>query len=244
MDVIWTGFDPRHDALFLDADGTLLDIAPRAQDVVVSQTLIEDLKNLSHHLTGALALISGRTIANLDELFAPLTLPCSGAHGAQFRPSAQAPIRFHPPIPDSVKASLTEALKDLTGVIIEDKGQSIAIHFRQTPQHEPKVAAILRSVLGGSNDPDLTLMKGRKVMEILHGTHDKGKAVEQFMAVEPFHGRRPVFLGDDVTDLAAIDTCRKNGGIGFRVGKSNNPHEMFDSPQAVRKWLHHIACLE
>lgn len=233
---MWLRFNPEKDALFLDLDGTILDIAPTANDVKVPAQLVKDLKRLHAKLGGALAFISGRTIENIDKLFAPLCFPCSGAHGAEWRLSQGGPIKSMSLLPDSLREKIASSLSNMKGALVEDKGYTVAVHYRQTPEAAEKIEMILVALIEKSQTT-LTLIRGRKVFEIAQSCHDKGQALERLIKTSPFKGRRPVFLGDDITDMSAIGACLKNGGIAARVGQGKSRQNAFASPEAVRSWI-------
>ncbi len=233
---MWLRFNPEKDALFLDIDGTLLDIAPTAQEVVVSKQLVQDLGRLHDKLGGALAFISGRTIDDIDKLFAPLRLPSSGAHGAEWRLSPQGSVKSTASLPETLRLEFAEVFANTKGVRVEDKVVTLAVHYRQSLEKAEEIEKTLAALIGKSKI-DLTLIRGRKVFEIAQPTHDKGQALERLMKTAPFKGRRPVFLGDDITDLSAIGACLKNGGIAARVGKGKLCNSAFSSPKMVRAWI-------
>ncbi len=233
---MWLRFNPEKDALFLDLDGTILDIAPTANDVKVSAQLVKDLKRLHEKLGGALAFISGRTIENIDQLFAPLRFPCSGAHGAEWRLSQNGPVKSTAMLTDSLREKIASSFADMKDVLVEDKGYTVAVHYRQSPEAAEKIEQILVSLVEKTKMP-LTLIRGRKVFELAQLSHDKGQALERLIKTTPFKGRRPVFLGDDITDMSAIGACLKNGGIAARVGQGKPRQNAFASPEAVRSWI-------
>lgn len=233
---MWLRFNPAKDALLLDIDGTLLDIAPTAQEVVVSPQLIKDLGRLHDKLGGALAFISGRTIENIDLIFAPLRLPCSGAHGAEWRLAPKSPVKCIAPLPEKLRLKVAASFADMKGIRIEDKGYTFAVHYRQSPDLADKIEKTLSSFIEKA-EVSLTLIRGRKVFEIAQTSHDKGQALERLMATPLFKNRRPVFLGDDITDMSAIAACLKNGGVAARVGQGKPRQNAFSSPQTVRSWI-------
>lgn len=227
---------PAQDALFLDIDGTLLDIAPTAQAVVVPETLVADLAVLAERLDGALALISGRMIHEIDALFAPLCLPCAGAHGAEWRLSSGGAVETASRLSDFLRDDIAAAFAKEDGVFVEDKIYSIAIHYRQAPLLGTKIEETLARLVVPYSET-VTLLPGRKVAEIVQKEADKGGALHRFMQQAPFAGRRPIFFGDDVTDLAAVSVCRALGGAAFMVGRGDGGDETFASPAAVRDWV-------
>ncbi len=211
--------DPRRCAFFFDVDGTLIDIAIHPDAVTVPKSLMEDLRTLDRETGGALALVSGRSIASLDSLFSPLRLAASGVHGAQVRLSSDAEIESHSPeLSEPLRAALAELGRKLDGVLVEDKGTSVAMHYRMNPSIGPRLQALLTAFVeqeGGG----LGVLPGRLVFELKHRSHDKGSAVRQFMASAAFAGRRPVFMGDDVTDEAAFAVIAQMGGLVISVGR-------------------------
>lgn len=211
--------DPHLCAFFFDVDGTLIDIAIHPDAVTVPQPLLDDLRILDRETGGALALVSGRPVAGLDALFSPLRLAASGVHGAEMRLSSDAEVDLHSPaLSEPVRAALADLGRDLDGVLVEDKGTSVAMHYRMNPAIGPQLHAELAAFVDRVND-GLGILPGRLVFEMKHRSHDKGSAVRQFMATPAFAGRRPVFMGDDVTDEAAFAVVAEMGGIVISVGR-------------------------
>lgn len=211
--------DPQTTAFFFDVDGTLIDIAPHPDAVDVPASLISHLEILSTLAGGAVALVSGREAEVLDRLFAPLGLPLSGVHGAQMRPAPGQPLTSTmEPLDEAVRRSLGNLVSAFEGLHIEDKGFSVALHYR----NRPAVAAELEEAIARVIAPqarNLTVLPGRMVFEVKHRGHDKGAAVRAFMAEPPFVGRIPVFFGDDVTDEAGFAAVRELGGLAISVGR-------------------------
>jgi len=225
-------------ALFLDIDGTLLDIAPTPHTVVVPPELIEDLARLRARCGGALALVSGRTLEDIDRLFAPLKLPAAGAHGTQVRPDPHAQIgHITRPIPAALRAQFT-ALADQPGMFIEDKEVTLALHYRL--RADPTLpAAPVAAVEAAAAECGFSLLHGKKVLELKPAGTDKGAALRAFMTKPPFEGRIPVFAGDDVTDGYAFAVLDRLGGIGISVGQAfPGANYQVQSPQELRTWLH------
>ncbi|WP_341988324.1 trehalose-phosphatase [Azorhizobium sp. AG788] len=211
--------DPRRCAFFFDVDGTLIDIAIHPDAVTVPQPLLDDLRILDRETGGALALVSGRSVASLDSLFSPQRFAASGVHGAEVRLSSDAEVELHSPaLSESVRAALADLGRDLDGVLVEDKGTSVALHYRMNPAIGPQLHAALAAFVDRVND-GLAILPGRLVFEMKHQSHDKGSAVRQFMATRAFAGRRPVFMGDDVTDEAAFAVIAEMGGLVISVGR-------------------------
>jgi len=229
--------NPDTDALFLDIDGTLLDIAPSADEVVVPSGLVADLKALYDRLGGCMAFVSGRPIASVDALFAPLHLPAAGVHGAESRLLPDHAIHFADTLPELFRQTIMHKFLNWDGVTIEDKGQGIALHYRQKLDLATEIAMALEEIVE-NEDLELKTIKGRAVFEVTMAGINKGTAVEAFMKVEPFKGRRPLFVGDDTTDLVGIQACQRLGGEGARVGHGHGEEDVvFASPVEVRAWI-------
>ena len=191
-------------ALLLDVDGTLIDIGPSPNDVHVADDLRDSLARLSRLTGGALALVSGRPIADLDALFAPLKLPAVGGHGAETRRmrrcrDAAAPL---PP----VGRHLAEAATPGSGIIVEDKGYSLALHYRKAPQYESPALAYCGRPCGISHRSDGSAA-GQGDARVKWPNVSKGDGVRDLMSYPPFAGRMPVFIGDDVTDESVLRRC-------------------------------------
>lgn len=211
--------DPKTTAFFFDVDGTLIDIASHPDAVEVPASLISHLEMLATRADGAVALVSGREADVLDRLFTPLTLPLSGVHGAQMRAKPGEPLSsVMAPLDEGVRAALCKLTEAFDELHIEDKGFSVALHYR----NRPAIAAELEEAIARVIAPQarsLTVLPGRMVFEVKHRGHDKGVAVRAFMAEAPFAGRTPVFFGDDVTDEAGFAAVRELGGLAISVGR-------------------------
>lgn len=233
-------------AILLDVDGTLLDLAATPREVFVPPSLRETLSVLLQKTDGALALVSGRPLSDLDMIFAPLQLPAVGGHGAEIRVSPRGrPDRGHSaPISDAVKRRFATIAAASPGILIEDKGYSVALHYRLAPELEDYV---LKAVLALSEElaESFELLPGKAVIEIKHAGFDKGTAVRTLMRRRPFAGRRPVFIGDDTTDEAAFAVLPEFDGVGISVGRRVPGVAMcFDAPPDVRRWLEQISQVE
>jgi trehalose 6-phosphate phosphatase len=231
-------------AILLDIDGTLLDIAPTPHEVHVSDNLRIMLVRLADRLGGALGLISGRSLADIDVIFEPLQLPAVGGHGAEIRPgSAAAPYRMQlSPLDPALKLRFTEIGLLDPGIIIEDKDYSLAIHYRLAPQFGGAVIKSVAAICEKFGCDGLSILPGKSVIEIKPRGFDKGSGLQELMAYPPFAGRKPVFVGDDVTDEAAFAMLPRFSGIGVSVGgivpgASFN----FDGPKDVRLWLQNLS---
>ena len=204
-------------AIFFDVDGTLLDIAATPDGVVVPSFLLDDLLKLERIVGGALALITGRGIDFVDQLFAPHRFAIAGLHGAEWRERGGQIIRSAvDPAFSTVKAALRQWASPLPGVGFEDKGAAVALHYRQAPAAADTVATLMdraKSMAG----PAYALQTGKMVIE-LRPRADKGEAVARFMQGQPFKGRRPVVFGDDVTDESMFEAVNSLGGLSVRIG--------------------------
>jgi trehalose 6-phosphate phosphatase len=230
-------------ALFLDVDGTLLEIAPRPELVRVPDGLPSLIMRLSAAREGALALISGRPLAQLDRLFQPWQGAAAGLHGLERRradgildcvvdaDSAAALDRLRP--------KLATLVADRSGLILEDKGRTLAIHYRATPQREPEIRAVVEA-LHREMASVLRVITGKMVVEFQPGSADKGRAIAAFLTEPPFLGRHPVFVGDDTTDEDGFAEIRRRGGIAVRVGTFDGAtaaNYRLPTVEAVLAWL-------
>lgn len=229
---------PSKCALFLDVDGTLLDIAPTPGEVVVPPDLPELLVRLSKGLDGALAILTGRQLSEIDELLAPAMLVGAGVHGAELRTTPGGPItRVATALPETLVEQLG-ALGRLPGIIAEPKGPGFAIHYRQTPDLKPVVEAEIRALIERYPE-DLVLCPGRKLFEVIPQGHSKGSALETLAALPAFADRMPIMLGDDVGDVPALAAAQKLGGVGLKVAGGHFGRTNIDlhGPQEVTAWL-------
>lgn len=227
------------DALFLDVDGTLLPIVARPQDVRVDSALRALLKRLRDALGGALALVSGRSIAEIDQLFEPLVLPLAGQHGYERRDAALGVHRsevFGHPLDEAV-ATLTDFSRRHAGLLVEQKGASVALHYRLAPELADAARTQVEA-LAERLAPDYTLMAGKMVFELKPAHTDKGGAIRAFMREAPFAGRVPVFLGDDVTDEYGFAAIEEFGGESIKIGPGvTRARWRLNGAADVRGWL-------
>ncbi|MDQ0349340.1 trehalose-phosphatase [Ancylobacter vacuolatus] len=232
---------PRPDwALFLDIDGTLIEHADHPEGVSIPTGLPDLLAQLQVALDGAVALVSGRTIDWMDRRFAPARLAASGQHGAEVRlapdaPSVPIPLpRWRRPLEEALSA----VLATWPGVFIEHKPLSLAVHFRAVPDFGEAIMDKVMEI-GTGIDGGVEFLKGKYVIEVRQAGRNKGTAVAELMNSALFTGRRPVFLGDDVTDEDGFRAVRAAGGLALAVGA--RPTEQADyrlaSPSEVRRWL-------
>lgn len=224
-------------ALFLDVDGTLLDIAPTPDAVVVSPALRRTLTTLHEALGGALALISGRSVADLDRLFAPLQLPIAGLHGAEWRDAAgHGEVPLDPAAVARLQRDCAALARRFPGVLVEDKGRGVAMHWRRVPALAMPLRAAVDAI---ANHTGWAVQPGKCVYELKPRGVDKGGALRRLCQTAPFAGRRPLFIGDDLTDAYAATAAQAAGGMALRVGETlaDVTAEGFASPAAVREWL-------
>lgn len=229
---------PARPALFLDVDGTLLPIATRPADVKPDSRLLDQLDRLSLALDGACALVSGRTIAELSTMFWPLKLPAAGIHGLERRRADGWTVRD---AADSVRLDPTrDALalvaKSEPALFIEDKGNTLAAHFRDAPHCEPKVREIFSRV-ANRRASHYEVQEGLHVLELKPAGINKGTALAEFMAAAPFAGRTPVAAGDDLSDVHAFRAAEKLGGFGIAVGDRVPASWRMANPGELRSWL-------
>ncbi|MBV9572128.1 MAG: trehalose-phosphatase [Alphaproteobacteria bacterium] len=232
-------------ALFLDIDGTIIDIAPTPEAVDVPESLKLSLSRVRETLGGALALISGRTLSAIDELFAPLKFAAAGAHGAELRAAPDGAVeRVHTPLSASERAVLAAVAKLDPRLRLEDKGYSVAVHYRNAPELEDEVLAIVRDEVAQLGE-SLRIMRGKAVIEVKPHGFNKGTGLRYLMARPPFAGRRPVFLGDDVTDEDALAALPEFHGVGISVGRLlPGATSQVATPSEVREWLARLAGAE
>jgi trehalose 6-phosphate phosphatase len=231
--------DLTSDALLLDVDGTLLDIAITPASVVVPQGLVSCLGELHERTCGALALVSGRPIGDLDGLFAPLRLPAIGSHGAQMRIAADRPAQLQgEAIGESLRHRFAAIEATDPRIIVEDKGASLAVHYRLAPHREELVKEQVAAIIDLTASQPLHVMYGKAVVEVTLANLTKGRAVRELMKAAPFANRRPVFVGDDATDETVFAVLPALGGCGYSVERPiAGTSGMFASPHEVRCWL-------
>ena len=229
---------PLRPAVFLDFDGTLVDIAETPDAIVVSSDLVDLLGRVRSHAGGAVAVVTGRRIAEIDRYLSPLVLPTAGLHGIERRSAEDAAVVELP------KSGQVRILRDRlersrllqNGVSLEDKGSGIAVHYRQAPEAEAEVKTALRDATADLEE--LHLIEGKMVVEAKRGDVNKGTAIGAFMEIPPFEGRTPVFLGDDVTDEDGFRIVSGMGGVAIKVGDgaTSAPYRL-DGSIDVMEWL-------
>jgi trehalose 6-phosphate phosphatase len=218
-------------ALFLDMDGTLVDIAPTPDSVVVEAALPGALVSLRDQLDGALAIVTGRPVETVDRLFGDAPGAVAGEHGGAVRFSPDSPIE-RPDLatpPQDWLAAAERLVAAFPGTLLERKARGFALHYRLAPEAEPTFRAGLTEMLADA--PGFRMLPAHMLWEVRPLGADKGGAVQALMARAPFTGRLPIFIGDDVTDEDGMRACRALGGAGYRVDAA------FGEPKDVRAWL-------
>lgn len=228
-------------ALFLDVDGSLLDFAPTPDAVHVPDNLVDALACLHESLSGALALVSGRSLEQLDGLFSPLRLPGAGLHGLELRDTPDATLEHMPP-PDELAAVREQAAAIAArhpGALVEDKGPTLALHWRASgaTAAASEFATLAERALEAL--PHYRLQPGNHVLELRPDGFDKGGAIRHLLETDTFRGRTPVFIGDDLTDEHGFAAVNAQGGLSVLVGTRAPTDARFriDSPTALRAWL-------
>ena len=228
-------------AYFFDIDGTLVSIAETPAAVRVSTELRQMLEELYKCAGNAVALMSGRPIAEIDRLFPAVHLPVAGQHGAERR-DAEGRVTRHEPTQDleATRQRLGSAIVEKPGLLLEDKGLSLALHYRRAPRHAGfvhRTMAAEAKTLG----PEYTIQTGKSVVELKPAGKDKGRALLEFMQEPPFAGRMPVFIGDDETDEFGFDTVNRLGGQSIKVGAGDTVARWrLPDVKAVQEWLRSI----
>jgi trehalose 6-phosphate phosphatase len=231
-------------ALFLDFDGTLVELAPQPEAVIVPADLPPLLQDLHDRMGGAVAIISGRPIAQVDAFLKPVRLPASGAHGAQLRETRTDEIKvvgahLSDPVRAQIKAIVAMLQAQWPGLRTEDKGTSIAVHYRHAPEAEGDLRAALEALSFGDG---WQILSGHRVFEIKASGWNKGTAIQQMMEGAAFTGRRPICIGDDRTDLDGMAAAQALGGDGIAVGALDaDVAWALSDPAAVRDWLRRLA---
>ncbi len=217
-------------ALFLDIDGTLIDLAETPNSVIVPPALPLALDTLSRKIGGALALVTGRAVSFIDPLFHPFHFPVAGLHGAERR-DAGGLLQYVRTTPafEAMKQRIKDEAAPWPGILIEDKGAAIAAHYRLAPDRQYEVEAMMERYFQEAG-LDWTLQRGKMVIEIRPAAASKGHAVEAFLSERPFAGRRPIAIGYDITDEAMFDAANRLGGHSIRIGP---PAEMTHAASVI-----------
>lgn len=230
-------------ALFLDVDGTLLDHVADPASVRATPQLDTTLRILQRATGGAVAMVSGRSIADLDRIFGNVHMPCAGQHGLEIR-APDGSIRREDAIAhlvDAAAALLTRATRGMPGVMVENKGLSVALHYRQAPRARDTLHRVANELMRDIG-PDLQLLDGNHAFEFKPVRSDKGRAILALMEMPPFRGRVPIFLGDDRTDEDGFAVVNALGGHSVKVGPGPSIAGLrAATPETVRQWLEDFA---
>ena len=235
--------EPSGLALFLDVDGTLLGIEDHPSGVMADPSLVSLLTRLADGLGGALSLISGRAVADLDRIFGGTRFAAAGGHGAELRLHPDDPITstqwsLPPPVLEQIRAF---AATD-PGLLLEEKRGGVSLHYWRAPELREQCTEFVHGLLP-ELEQDFRLIAGKMVFEFAPKDHHKGAAITEMMRHDPFTGRRAVFVGDDVTDEDGFRAVNAQTGITIRVGGSRDSEAEYSLKDvaAVRSWLESIA---
>ena len=224
-------------ALFLDVDGTLYDIENSPSLIKPCFKLQKKLQTIRNRLGGALALISGRSLDDLDRIFENDKISVAGNHGAQLRDTLR--LKEYQAESGKIKGiayKISELLNGQKNIEIENKGSNLTIHFRNSTIDRREINRIIMKLV--KCDPSLTFLKGKEVLEVKPLSHNKGTAISYFMKTKPFIKRRPIFIGDDISDEDGFETVNKIGGWSVRVGNYKRSKANFFLPNV--KSVHEI----
>ena len=230
-------------AILLDIDGTLLDLMPTPREVWVPPGLVKTLNRLVERTNGALALVSGRSLNDIDLIFAPDVFAAVGGHGAEMRIELDSDsVAAHaPPMDKELKRRLAAIAKLSPGILLEDKGYSLALHYRLAPHAEKAIYEAVSLIRADLPNAPIEVLPGKCVCEIKHSGFTKASGVLELMTREPFKGRRPLFIGDDVTDETVFAIMPDFDGLAFSVGRrATGVAGHFDAPSDVREFLAHL----
>ncbi|HEY3745069.1 MAG TPA: trehalose-phosphatase [Gemmatimonadaceae bacterium] len=226
-------------AYFFDIDGTLVDIAPSPAEIVLERELQSLIRELHEATGGALALISGRAISDVDSIFGDVNLPVAGQHGLERRGGTGKITRHHIVSEklDFARERIAQAIATHPELLFEDKGLSLALHYRSAPKLASYAHRTMRSVAAAMGE-EYALQSGKRVVELKPSGKDKGDAVREFMHEAPFKGRTPVFVGDDVTDEHGFAVVNSLDGHSIKVGGGpTSAAWRLPNVRAVRSWL-------
>jgi trehalose 6-phosphate phosphatase len=229
-------------AYFFDIDGTLVDIAPSPSEIVLERALQSCIRELYQATGGALALISGRSISDVDSIFGDSPLPIAGQHGLERRSPGGKIMRHELASEklDFARARIAEAIAAHPELLLEDKGLSLALHYRSSPSLASFAHRTMRNIVAAMG-PDFCIQSGKRVVELKPSGKDKGQAVREFMSEAPFKDRTPVFVGDDVTDEHGFVVVNSMDGHSIKVGSGPTVAQWrLASVRAVRSWLERL----
>ncbi len=231
-------------SVLLDVDGTLIDLAPTPEAVVIPPTMPRTLRALFDGSGGAISLVTGRTIETIDRLFAPERLPVAGVHGFEIRfGDGSAQVHPAPPALATVRPELARFVEINPGLLLEDKGSALAVHYRSVPDLGATVEGEVRRAVEAAG-PGLHVQTGKMVVEVRPAGATKGTAAAAILSQPAFQGRRALAMGDDVTDEAMFEAVNVLGGVTIRIGAADRAtaaQYRLPGPQAVRDWLALVA---
>lgn len=229
-------------ALFFDVDGTLIDLAETPDGVMVAEGLAAALARLEAKVGGAMALVTGRSVAVIEGLFPDFPVAMAGLHGAEWRQGGQVTRPDTTPAFLAGRDRLRRELASLPGTIFEDKGAAFAAHFRIGPEHEPAVSRLMAEI-AAEVGPGWQIQPGKAVIELRPAGRSKGDALAAFMARPPFAGRHPLAFGDDLTDEAMFRAAAALGGTACLIGEARESAARLRlaSPAALRAWIESVS---
>ncbi|UIJ72481.1 trehalose-phosphatase [Aurantimonas sp. HBX-1] len=230
--------DSRRHAVFLDFDGTLVELVDDPEAVAIAPAALARLEALRAELSGALAIVSGRRIEDIDRFLSPLRLAAAGVHGLERRLLPDGPVErlAGPETLDAVRAALAPTLRREPRLTLEDKGTALVLHYRTAPDLGDCAVQAMAAATEGRDD--LVVMQGDNIVEVHPSGMDKGIAVADMLRQPPFAGRVPVYVGDDTTDEFALRHVRDAGGLSVKVGtKASVAEHRLDDVAAVHRWL-------
>lgn len=219
-------------ALFLDFDGTLVDLAPAPDQIRVPPDLTQNLQRLQQNLDGRLAIITGRSLADLDGFLGPNDIPAVGSHGAEYRGAPPS----KPPMSRASLQSVAKLHKMIPKLFVEHKPYGLAVHYRQEPATASRVYKVMEKIAAFEK---LAIKPGKMLVEIGPSTANKGTAVTNLMRTDPFVGSMPIFIGDDLTDEDGFQAVCALQGLAILVGGQRTSAASFrlGGPSDVRTWL-------
>ena len=231
-------------AFLLDIDGTLLDLMPTPDAVVVPPELRQTLRRLVELSSGALALVSGRRLDDIDRIFAPDRFAAVGGHGVELRRHGDGPAVA--PRVSALNEELQRRLKAIAeldpGIVLEDKAYSLALHYRLVPEMGDRIAHAVARICVELRDVPIEVLPGKFVFEVKPAGFNKAGGVRELMAQPPFQGRRPLFIGDDVTDECVFAIMPEMNGLAFSVGRqAEGVNGWLGAPRDVREFLARLA---
>ena len=230
--------DPARHALFLDFDGTLAELIDDPEAVSVPKAVVDALVRLQRDLSGALAIVSGRRIADLDRFLKPLEFAAAGVHGLErrARPGTAVETLAGPEILDDVRHAVAEVIEINKRLNLEDKGTALVLHYRTAPDLKDVAEAVVERATRDRDD--LVVMHGDNIVEVHPAGMDKGQALAAMMEAPPFKGRLPIYAGDDTTDEFALKVVRNMGGVSIKIGAKESVAEFrLEDVEAVHRWL-------